>query len=184
MDQDQSQKIKHLVSLFEMRDRLYQESTEKIFEAIGPTALEALVSLFNVSYENVSWLEVQLIDNIMLIVASITYNDGQTVPAIIQTLSPIPESGQATVRLFRVGLPLELLFQPKQQIVDYLTKTAEKTIDRSKVRAQQLQIQHRHMTDTNVPISGPQPEFDTSKLTHEQRQQLMILGAEIKGIKH
>lgn len=183
MEQDQLEKIKHLVSLFEGRDKLYQKSTEKIFETVGPTALEALVTLFNVPFENVSWLETQLVDNIMLLVASIIYGDDQKVPPVIQALSPMPEDGRASVRLFRVGLPLELIFRPKEEIVGYLMETAGVAAHRAKTR-QAGQQSVPEQQDNNVPINRPQPEFDTSHLTHEQIQQLLIFGNETKGVKH
>lgn len=185
MEQDQLEKIKHLVSLFEERDRLYTQSTEKIFSTVGPTALEALVALFNVPYENVSWLETQLIDNIMLIVASITYGDGQKVPPVIQALSPVPEDGQASIRLFRVGLPLELIFQPKQEITDYLMETAGVAAHRARARqGPQLTPEQQQQEANKMTIHGPQPEFDTSHLSHEQIQQLLIFGQDTKGVKH
>jgi hypothetical protein len=181
VDSNQIKQIKRLVELFEERDRLYQQSTEKILEAVGPTALEALFTLFDVRYESVTWLEAQLVDNIMLIVASIAYEDDSKVPDIIRALSPVPEEGRPTIRLFRVGLPIELIFKTKEEIVEYLTQAAEPAAKRSRQRKEAAQAE-----DESVPVNvvTPQPEFDTSGLTHEQIQQLLIFGSETKGIKH
>ena len=179
MKKDQLEKIKQLVALFETRDQLYQQSTEKIFESIGETTLEALVTLFGVPYENVSWLETQLVDNVMVLVASITYGNDQRVPPVIQALSPASEDGHPSIRLFRVGLPLDVVFLPKEEIVDYLVKTAETVVNKMKAR-------QAPKSDDSVPVKvvSPQPEFDTSGLSREQVLQVLLFGEETQGTKH
>jgi hypothetical protein len=179
MKKDQLEKIKQLVALFEARDQLYQQSTEKIFESIGETTLEALVTLFGVPYENVSWLETQLIDTVIVIVASISYGEDQLVPPVIQALSPAAEHGHPSIRLFRIGLPLDVVFLPKEEIVDYLVKTAEAVTNKMKAR-------QAPKGEGNVPVKvvSPQPEFDTSGLSREQVLQVLLFGEETRGTKH
>jgi hypothetical protein len=180
MTSDQLEKVKHLVGLFEKREHLYQMTTEKILEAVGPTALEALTTLFDVSYENIAWIETQLIDDTMLLIASINYEDDQAVPPIIQALSPSPEAGRASIRLFRVGLPLEVLFRTKQEIVDYLTSTATTAAQSAKEKSQGA------VENNTIPVNvaKPEPEFDTSGLSHEQIQQLIMFGHRTRGTVH
>lgn len=198
---DQIEKIKHLISLFEARDKLYQQTTEEILELVGPTALDALFTLFDAPMEQVRWLETHLVENIMLLVASITYDDDQEVPPVIQALSPNPEEGGPSIRLFRVGIPLTMLFQPKEDIVDYLTETAGKaarlrghstpvgnlppegTLSHAAELKAHIQ-ESQQDEDTSVPVHGPQPDFDTSDLTYDQIQQLLMFESLTKGIKH
>lgn len=190
MKRDQLAKIKRLVELFEKREQVQQQSTEAILEAIGPTTLEALFELFDVPYESVSWLDAQLVDTVIVLVASIVYGEDQKVPPIIQALSPAPNDGRPSIRLFRVGIPLELVFQSKDEIVEYLLETVGMATKRSKKRKKKGspgEIEGQDMDtgeDNVVLINGPQPEFDTSELSHEQIQQLLIFGGDANGSKH
>lgn len=174
--------IERLIELFEKRERLYQQTTGQICELLGPTALEALIEVFDAPYENVTWLEVQLVEDVLLIVASIAYDEGQKVPPAIQELSPLPED-EASIRLFRIGLPVELIFQPKVEILEYLSKAAQLRVESPTEK--QSPITPKDDESFQVPVhSSQQPEFDTSELSHEQIQQLLLAGINVKGTIH
>ena len=178
---NQQANILRLIELFEERDKLYQSSTEQICDLIGPTTLEALIDVFNVPPENVTWLEVQLVEDILLLVASIAYDEGQRVPDLILALSPLPDDGQPSIRLFRVGLPVDLIFQPKTEILEYLKKASQL---RMNPHEGSVPIVHDEES-VEIPVHHePQEEFDTSGLTHEQIQQMLVFGKESKGTKH
>ena len=183
MDEKTLEKIKLLINLFEDRERLHQLSTEKILDYLGPTVLEGLYTLFNAPYENVTWLETQLVEDIVLIVASIEYDHDEDVPDIIQALSPMPVTGQPSIRLFRVGVPLDMVFTTKEEIAEYLTGTAQSAA--KKLRTQMEDIEEEGSVPVEIEKQKPQQtEFDTSELTHDQKQQLLMYNEDKKGTKH
>jgi hypothetical protein len=170
-----SKKQEALVEMFEDRDEFYKQTTARILDYIGPTALEALINLFDVPVENVTWIEVQLIENIVLIIVSIDYEKDQPVPSAILELSPnIPTSiGNTVTRLLRIGLPIDQIFDSSETIYEYLIATVKEITNQ------------REAQPNTTRQSKPVEEFDMTELSHEQRFQLLLVGdSEIKGVKH
>lgn len=173
---DQLAKLKHLVTLFAKRDQLYQRATEDIVQVVGPTTLKALVTMFNVPFENVTWIELQVVEELLVIVASIVYEEDQQPPAVIQALSPMPDTMEPSIRLFRVAVPLEVVFQPAEEILQYFKKTAEEAAAKAQAQSETV------VSDDAVPVTTQQ--FNLKELTPEQIKQLILFSGNQTGTKH
>lgn len=187
MEDKELEQFERLAELFGERDQSYREHTQKIFEAIGPTIIEALYDLFETPYENVAWLEVQAAEGILLIVASIVYDDETKIPDIIQRLTPKPPEGAIMAgRLFRVGIPLDLVFAPKEVILEYLKDTAKGVQQpRTRRNVEQQEKVKENKEDNSVPINKlAVKDFDSSQLTKEQIQQIIVFQDATRGTKH
>lgn len=180
MDEATLAKVKELTGLFDEREGGYKNATKKIFDFVAPTVLAAMYDLFDAPYENVTWLEVQATENILMVVASVVYREQQKVPEIIEQLSPRTTEGSVTTaRLFRVGVPVDIAFTTKEGVAEYLTRMAQASINKRKPS-----LVVKPLEDANVPVVNRDVEFDTSGLSKEQMQQLLLFQSMAKGVKH
>jgi len=170
MTPEMLKQLEQLATLFKARDQAYEDGTEAIFIMLGPTVVECLYDMFNVSYEAVKWMDIQVADNILLMVASVTYDKDNKIPSSIEQLSPEPPPGtELTGRVFRIGIPLDMVFESRETISEFLKSAVKKKIPPSR---------------KVVPVEPPSVEFDSTALTKEQVQQIVIFQEQTKGIKH
>ena len=160
-----------LVKLLEERDAAYARHTDVIIDVIGPTVLSALIELFEVPIESISWLEIQVSENILVVTSSVTYNPNENIPRIVSGIQAEAQEDETSTshaeRLVRVGIPVELIFSPKERIIAFLTNILE--------------------TGIAQRVGGgaePSTEFDPSQLTRDQISQFLYMQHQNKGTKH
>jgi len=189
IDEELEKEIIQLLQLFEQREQLFTVGTGKIIEKLGPTVLAALYEFFNVSYDAISWLLIDVNDGTLMIGAVVSYKNTDLVPEAINRLSPmtgeVPEEGNLTEvqRLMRIGIPLAMVFQPKEEIVRFLnSRVAQQatpeaptpTVFVNKATGEVLEAKQK----------PEESDFDNSKLSREQLASLLQSQHLIKGTKH
>lgn len=180
MVDDTADKFKQLASLFKHRDQVYEKATSAILDMLGPTVLEALYSMFNAKYEDVQWIEVQVHDGVLLIVASVFYPKDTPPPKNIELLSPAtPEGSDLVGRVFRIGIPMNIVFTSKEEVSQYLVEATKKAT----TKAEQLQRTERIQRELQMG-HDIEEEFDKTTLTKEQVQQIVMFQNATKGTKH
>lgn len=158
-----AKKIKTLPQLFEARDKAADKATRNIFDAI-PGAMEAINEL--TSLEEIKsaggdlvWDDLELIeDELIILVGVIVFPPGCEVITTEGDKVKVTESTAPYFRrLVRVGLPLSVATQPKEEVVAYFKKVQEN---------EQKQLDLAHLDES----LNKETEFDLSALTEEQRR--------------
>lgn len=175
--------IPELMELFSQREQMYTGGTQQIFERLGPTVLAALYDFFNVSYERVEWMDIQVMGGIVVIIATIMYKSNEPSAPIIEHLAPrTPEDVESVERIVKIGIPLVLIPRPKEEIMEFL---------RAHVRQPEAKKEEPIGTkteDNSVPVTTASSAkiggFNTADLSKEQIRQLLWHQHDSKEIKH
>lgn len=183
---DNKQQLLKLARLINAREEQYQNSTDDILELVAPTVVAAVYELFQCSYDDVSWYDVDVVHDILMLVAIVSYKDGKKLPEAIQSTSyaTLREDDESSIseHIFRIGVPLSLVFAPSNEIVEYLLNAEHYA------QPESMYVEGPSETQEDVAIKSggdlPLSEFDATKLTPEQIQQLMISQSVYKGSKH
>lgn len=159
--------INELRSLFTEREDLYAECTRRMVELAEPTLLAAMVELFATPRNNITVIELALVEDSLCVVVALNYNEGAPVPELVQAVSPIAQEMPNVYRLLRVGMPLDVVFEPKEDIVSFLRSKrsiSDEMAPREEVKA-----------DDTVQTSPDKfPAFDPAGLTDEQLRALRL----------
>lgn len=199
-DNEEKLKAVDILSLFEERARWVQAYTDSLFEAIRPTALEALTVVFNTPFESISWLDITLVENVVVISAIVSYDDDAAIPEIIEKVStdvqglPQGEKAIRLYRLVRVGIPVELILEPKENIIGFFQRGVVKhspldIVDEqpSPVPQDAPVVQENgdlKPTDDTLIVTPTEEQFDMKSLSEEQLQQLLFFQQMTRGTKH
>jgi len=187
------EKTLHVKQLFEERDVLYMEATQRIVDTIGPTVLEALYHTFAVPPDDVHWLDFQTTDNLLIVICSITYNPSVHTPGFIRdTVTTVPRVDFPIEQTIRIGIPYEVVTKDAEEIVEFL----HALVNSHKEGGPTL-IEHTDVKEAEAQTSenqgGEQPQtvhdndvgvFNPANLTLEQKQQLLMFQHQTKGKIH
>ncbi|TFH10490.1 MAG: hypothetical protein E4H14_02395 [Candidatus Thorarchaeota archaeon] len=177
VNKDLLDKLDSFISLFEERDSLYKKSTETIILAVENTALAALYELFDVPKDDVAWMEVQLFEDLLLLICSITYDGKTEASSIIQQLAPVPAeiTHQPHARIIRIGVPLQLIFSSKKKIIKYMNEQVAKQFpkDDGAIPADENSTTEKAIESESSTIA--QDGFNSAELSREQVEQLLLM---------
>lgn len=166
MAKDTSRAVQYFVDLVQHREAQYLEQTEEILAAIAPTVLTALYKMFSVPVDAINWYQVEIVDDILMLVATVSYEAGKEPSETIRQLfSQATTDGKVTEHLFRVGIPLNMIFDDPNAIIECIV---DATTARETPREEQSTL----------------PTEFTAKLTDEQLTQAILFETMNKGIKH
>lgn len=167
--------IEHLLMLLEERDDTVERITAQVLDTLRPTLLDVLSELFGTSGTDIEWLDVQLIETVLLVICAVNYNADGATPYLKKLFasSDAVESMDENIKMIRIGIPVALAFGSRRDIIKFLHETVddaliekiESTVEKSK-----------EISDNN--------SFDTSKLSSEQLEQLSLFTHQGKGAKH
>lgn len=176
--------------LFEERDVLYMEATQRIVDTIGPTVLEALYQTFAVPTNDVHWLDFQSTEHLLIVICSISYNPSVHTPAFIRDTVPnVPRVDFLIEQTIRIGIPYEVVTKDAAEIVDFLQALVNShkdggptLIEHTDVKEAdanpQEQQKDEHQRNSDVGV------FNPANLTLEQKQQLLMFQHQTKGKIH
>lgn len=146
--------------LFDDRHELYQLATENILKLIEPTVIAALRKILSAKKNAITWMDVELSDNFLLMVGSVNYKRDEAPPEILaSTAKIITEDGNVDY-VFRVGLPVDVVFSNEEYIVEY--------INNIKDDEQQEVDDTVEIIDDGSQSVALTSNFDPSALTEEQ----------------
>lgn len=170
--------IQQLLLLFADREKSRNEYNQQIVKVLAPTTLSAVVELLGVPHDDIMWVDIDVVDSILLVVCQVTYDPNTELsPTLRQLVGPqlgeTPATNVRIERIFHFGLPLAVVFSSKEDIIDFLHKsTASSKIE--------------DVDKTNAPRSESASQyttFDRKLLTKEQAQQLLYFQHITKGTK-
>ena len=157
-----------LLELMAERDEMYDEYTEAIADMIGPTVLNALAELFEADLSKIEWSGIShsLREASLRITCTIWYDHADDIPQFVQDLT-VEMHGEENenVRILHVGIPIDMVFRPQSELVMFFTKVITGETPSANL-----------IVDNN--------EFDSSTLTAEQIQQLLVFQHDTLGSKH
>jgi len=169
-------KMSTIRELFNQREFAYLTLSQDILDEIGPTVLDAVIEMLNLDDEDVSWEDIQLIDDVITLVAFVLYRPGDI--ATIETKEKVlitEETVDIYKRVIRIGIPLDVAETgTKENIITFLrniqaTKDANKTTDPD-TKASEPKM--------NLTYDG----FDMSELSDEQLRQLQSVTSKDKKL--
>lgn len=151
-----------LEEIFAERDELYYDYTKALFEVLNDTALTATYEVMNLNPDNVMWQDVQLFDDVVLLVAFVTYKPNDVIVAENGEKITLDETtAELYQRIIRIGLPVKLAATgTKEEIMKFLRESNKQTQDKE-----------ISLGDTPDTIDG----FSKDNLTEEQIKQLQLL---------
>ena len=165
---------KTIEDMFQLRDEEYEKHMERIKEYLKPT-LEGLAELFNLSDEiqegTFSWeiFELTKETDELLIVGTVKYKPGDVLVFGSQPIEVTEQNAPLLERIFRFIVPIPLA--DKQSSVETVKHMKKVIAENETDAAQAQQIQ----SGTRAPEPEfATPEFDTNKLTDEQKEALFL----------
>lgn len=128
---DLIKKLEMLLTMFDTRDNTFSKNTRQIASVIQPTVLEALYDLFELERDQIEWLDLQVLETMLLVVCNVTYDPATNTSQFLSKVDEAqrPETPIQVQRLLRVGVPLVLVFSPKDEIKDFLLNVPVETTD-------------------------------------------------------
>ena len=177
MEQNLEQ-IQKLLALFDKRDSLKNAVNRKIARTINDTVLVALYELFGLPHEALIWEDMQIVDTVLVLRVGVEYNPTEPMTKFLSYIS----SGFSDVqpvkvnRTLQLGIPLTVVFQPKEEIVKWFMKMAVDTFPPGNVATMPT-------IDESVTEEPAPTNFNPEPLTREQVSQLLYFQGLTKGTK-
>lgn len=179
--------IEGLLAMFDARDSMWSKHNRQIAAVISPTVLEALKELFELPDDNIEWVDLQIMENILLVVCNVTYDPVHTQSRFLQRVDEItaPDRPIQVQRYLRVGVPLAIVFSPREEIKEFLLRIPVETTGDDANTAEVYESDATPEDSTNVPIQSSSKVlgFDTSTLSEEQIKNLMLYHHTVEGTK-
>lgn len=121
--------LESLLAMFDARDQMWAKHNRQIGNVIAPTVLEALYELLELDHDSVEWVDLQIMENIMLIICNVTYDPATTQSTFLQRVDEAqrPETPIQVQRFLRIGVPLAIVFSPKDEIKEFLLRIPVET---------------------------------------------------------
>lgn len=194
MDDEKVKKIETLLSMFDARDAMWGKHTRQIGALIQPTVLEALYDLFDVPTDSVEWMDLQIVETVLVVICNITYDPATTTSVFLQRVDQVkqPETPIQVQRLLRIGVPLAIAFSSKEEIKEFLTRIpVESTDDDTDEGAPTVSedLPEYEGADPELPSPASQNKgasvlgFDTSDLSEDQINRLMLYHHAVEATK-
>lgn len=172
--------LETLLNMFDARDSMWAKHNKQIAGVVAPTVLEALYELFDLDNDSIEWVDLQIMDNIMLIVCNVTYDPVTTQSTFLHRIDEAarPDTPIQVQRYLRIGVPLAIVFSPKDEIKEFLMRVpVESTNDNNEDLSDEVfEPDHPELTaaipqrSTGSKVHG----FDTSTLDEDQIKRLML----------
>lgn len=190
---DKLRQIEGLLAMFDARDAMWAKHNRQIAGVITATVLDALQELFELPDESIEWVDLQIMENILLVVCNVTYDPATTQSPFLQRVDEVqqPDRPIQVQRYLRVGVPLAIVFSPKEDIKEFLMRIPVETagddagtaevyepdLDPSEVESDETLVYIPPKSSTKVM------GFDTSTLSEEQIKNLMLYNHTVESTK-
>lgn len=180
--------LETLLSMFDGRDQMWAKHNRQIGNIIAPTVFEALYELFDLDRDSVEWVDLQIMENVMLVICNVTYDPATTQSHFLHRVDEADRPGTPiqVQRFLRIGVPLTLVFSAVQDIKEFLLHVpvmtaGEEDDDVNDVNDSEFESPEDDTAHSQSPL-GPLPirrgselvGFDVSELSEYQVTQLML----------
>lgn len=171
----QSELVKRLTAEQRAREQQAAKHNEFMFGLI-PNVTNALEMMIQIPPEDIKWIEIDVNDDILIMGLAVRF-PADDIPMFVQIFDPssvegIDDDVETINQLIRVGLPLSLIERPVEDIIQFFHDLA-----------------NGHEPDHEEPTSSDEPAimdttFDSSELTAEQTQKLLLFQHSMSNHKH
>lgn len=170
--------LETLLNMFDARDSMWAKHNKQIAGVIAPTVLEALYDLFELGTDSIEWVDLQIMETILLIVCNVTYDPVSTESSFLRRIDEAtrPDTPIQVQRYLRIGVPLAIVFSPKDEIKEFLMRVPVETTDGTDISDEVFEPEHPELTPSVPPhATGSKVQgFDTSTLNEDQIKRLML----------
>jgi hypothetical protein len=168
----------------ELRNKIWAKHAEGMFDLI-PNVTHALEAMLELPPENIKWVEIEVLDEILLMGIAVKF-PADDIPMFVQIFAPdsvkdIDEDVETINQLIRVGLPLRLLGGEVGDIIQFfhdIANSSGSADDDDDDDAEEIEGVASIAPETISPI------FDSSELTLEQTQKLLLFQHHTSEVKH
>lgn len=122
-------KISQLMSLFDARESERLVHNKKIIEMLAPTAIKALLRVLEVRHTDLQWVDVRMVDDVVVLVFTVTYTPATTTSALFQALET-DDTANADIEVERVmhmSIPITKAFEDATVVEEFLRKAFVET---------------------------------------------------------
>lgn len=119
-----------LMALIADREAHYHTRTNEILSSV-PNVTRALFDLIDIPEENMSWVDADIMDDLLVVAVTVSYAPDET-PVFIRTYAPLnsmvdDDDVENIEQLIRVGIPLVMVFEPSIDIITFLKSVTQPT---------------------------------------------------------
>lgn len=146
MDQEQIERLEHLLVLFHQRTKTFDEFTSEIIHTISDPVVRVLCDILEVEEDSISWDEVEISSPLIALRFQVVYGDGEKHPEFLDVISPITNKDEPNVRQMVLAFPLIYTTATYDEFKEFMMSTIKdamskrgKLVDESLTREQQLQ---------------------------------------------
>lgn len=178
--------LESLLSMFDARDQMWAKHNRQIGSVITPTVLEALYELLELDHDSVEWVDLQIMENVLLVICNVTYDPATTKSNFLQRVDDAqqPTTPIQVQRFLRIGVPLAIVFADKASIKDFLMRIPVENSEGEEVEFDSVPedggVEYSDSsTVKSEPSSPPRGSskmlgFDISELTEDHIEKLML----------
>lgn len=167
----------------ESRNNLWAKHIDGMFDLI-PNVTHALEVMLELPPDDIKWMEIEVMEDVLLMGIAVRF-PADDIPMFVQIFAPdsvknIDDDVETINQLIRVGLPLKLLSGEVGDIIQFFYDMANSSgdIDDDNDGAEEIEGVISSTADTTSPI------FDSSELTPEQTQKLLLFQHHTSDVKH
>lgn len=180
--------LESLLSMFDARDQMWAKHNRQIGNVIAPTVLEAIYELLELDHDAVEWVDLQIMENIMLIVCNVTYDPATTRSQFLNRVDEAnrPDTPIQVQRFLRIGVPLAIVFADKADIKEFLLRIPVETTEDDNNDVEIETSSNEDDTPSSTPTRRKSSEvmgFDTADLSDDQITKLMLYHHAIETTK-
>lgn len=183
--------LESLLAMFDARDQMWAKHNRQIGNVIAPTVLEALYELLELDHDSVEWVDLQIMENIMLIICNVTYDPVNTQSRFLQRVDEAqrPDTPIQVQRFLRIGVPLAIVFSDKKDIKEFLLRIPVETTDDDGGEVEIETVASEEDEASPPALNVPKRRgaevmgFDASELSDDQITKLMLYHHTIETTK-
>jgi hypothetical protein len=147
-----------------------------------PNVTHALEVMLELPPEDIRWMEIEVLEDVLLMGIAVKF-PADDIPMFVQIFAPdsvknIDDDVETINQLIRVGLPLKLLSGEVGDIIQFFYDMANSSGDIDDDGAEEIEGVISSTDETTSPI------FDSSELTLEQTQKLLLFQHHTSDVKH
>lgn len=146
MEQEQIERLEHLLILFHRRTKTFDECTSEIIHTISDPIVRVLCDVLQVDEDSISWDDVEISSPLIALRFRVTYGDDQTPPEFLDVISPVSNQDEPHIRQMVLAFPLIYTTSTYEEFSKFLQTTIRdamtkrgKLVNDTLAREQQLQ---------------------------------------------
>jgi hypothetical protein len=129
------EQLSEFLLLMEKREETITDLTNEILDRIEPYVLDVLYELFDLPISDVDWVDVQVINKILMVTSAVAY-DPHNIPQFIKKLF-VPDRSdyneEVVHKMIQVGIPISYIFGPREKLLEFFANLVKDSpVDKNK----------------------------------------------------